>query len=460
MKTLTTLFAALAVTATAAASAGAQVHDWNRRVDAIGILPDAAGGQQVHAVWTVELGAPAQTTLVLSTEAVLFVNGAETQRDVVDIVVFAGSGNCGACAGGCGQGAVNGMAAALLCLEEGQVGCSCQFPPITSSFPTPLSPGDEIMVLLRPAPGASPDTHADDDLKTQEFDGDPVHWDRRLTRAEFVQVSGAPAGVFDLEIEWQLAMSELSHSIDVSPSFEIIANGQTVMIYGPPCGPWFAAPGSGCDQAQCPGGACGLITCNGQTLTPMSCHLTENEIGLQFCACLSSAPFLEVIPGLTWLDPLEDEIVVILKPAPGALPELPGLDEDEEVPEVDLGNWEDLGNALRGTYEPVLVGAGTLLGGDVITLSLADALENAPAWLVVGVFELSAPFKGGVLVPDPSPPGLTLALPTGAAGTAQLAAPLPFGLPSGFELFFQWWIQDPVGPMGFAASNAVKGTTP
>jgi hypothetical protein len=36
----------------------------------------------------------------------------------------------------------------------------------------------------------------------------------------------------------------------------------------------------------------------------------------------------------------------------------------------------------------------------------------------------------------------------------------PPGVPSGFTTYFQWWIQDPAGPQGYAPSNAVAGTAP
>jgi hypothetical protein len=123
--------------------------------------------------------------------------------------------------------------------------------------------------------------------------------------------------------------------------------------------------------------------------------------------------------------------------------------------------WDDLGQAMAGTHgEPVSVGTGTLVGGDPVGLTLSNALENAPAWLVVGVAELSSPFKGGVLVPDPTPPGFFVALPTDATGTIALAGAWPLGVPSGFVTWFQWWITDAAGPKGFASSNGLSATAP
>jgi hypothetical protein len=76
---------------------------------------------------------------------------------------------------------------------------------------------------------------------------------------------------------------------------------------------------------------------------------------------------------------------------------------------------------------------------------------------VVGVSPLDAPFKGGVMVPSPD---LLFVLTTDFFGASSFGGLWPAGVPSGFTTYFQWWIQDPGGPKGFAASNALAGTTP
>ncbi len=123
--------------------------------------------------------------------------------------------------------------------------------------------------------------------------------------------------------------------------------------------------------------------------------------------------------------------------------------------------FADVGQGLAGTHGlPSLTGDGTLEPVTPLTLALANALENTTAWMVLGVAELSAPFKGGVLVPDPAPPGFLLPLPTGVTGTIEIAGTWPAGVPSAFDTWFQFWIQDAAGPVGFAASNALRATTP
>ncbi len=123
------------------------------------------------------------------------------------------------------------------------------------------------------------------------------------------------------------------------------------------------------------------------------------------------------------------------------------------------GPWSDLGSGLAGAHGvPTLSGSGALVGDEVISLSLTAALENSTAVLVSGLSALNAPFKGGTLVPALDQ--LFFGLPTGPVGTLVIGGAFPTGLPSGTELYLQYWISDPAGPVGFAASNALFGATP
>lgn len=129
--------------------------------------------------------------------------------------------------------------------------------------------------------------------------------------------------------------------------------------------------------------------------------------------------------------------------------------------EIACGPWLDLGLGLAGTYaEPVLTGMGALLGGDPVTLVLSNALENTNAWLIVGFSEALAPFKGGTMVPSLGLPGFYLALPTGPFGSQTLSDTWAPGVPSGLSISFQYWVADAAGPLGFAASNGLRATTP
>jgi hypothetical protein len=77
---------------------------------------------------------------------------------------------------------------------------------------------------------------------------------------------------------------------------------------------------------------------------------------------------------------------------------------------------------------------------------------------VIGLSTLHAPFKGGVMVPELDV--LITGLVTNGSGSLVLSATWPSGLPSTVTAYYQYWIADPAGPAGFAASNALSGTTP
>ncbi|MCB9898735.1 MAG: hypothetical protein H6825_12090 [Planctomycetes bacterium] len=121
--------------------------------------------------------------------------------------------------------------------------------------------------------------------------------------------------------------------------------------------------------------------------------------------------------------------------------------------------WSDLGFGLTGSAGiPQLVGTGALAGGDFVSLELTLAKPNTTTALVIGVAELDAAFKGGVLVPTPD---IVLSgLPTDGSGSLDITFPWPTGLPSGVTVYYQHWISDPAGPFGFGASNGIAGTTP
>lgn len=126
------------------------------------------------------------------------------------------------------------------------------------------------------------------------------------------------------------------------------------------------------------------------------------------------------------------------------------------------GTWTDLGHGLAGTHGvPQLAGAGELHAGTPWDVTLAGALEGAAAFLVVGFAALDAPFRGGLLVPDPGPPGFIVPLACDGAGALWLHGEWPATLPSGGSLVLaQFWVVDPAGPQGLSASNALAADVP
>ncbi|MFT7462712.1 MAG: hypothetical protein ACI9EF_001054 [Pseudohongiellaceae bacterium] len=134
------------------------------------------------------------------------------------------------------------------------------------------------------------------------------------------------------------------------------------------------------------------------------------------------------------------------------------------APVVDMGAfeapsaWIDLGQSLAGgPGAPVLIMSGDLSGGSMGALSLSNALPSSTAFLVAGLTLLQAPLKGGILVPSAD---LILNFPTTASGTLDFAFTWPLGIPAGVSTYYQVWLADAAGPVGFSASQGIQGTTP
>lgn len=123
-----------------------------------------------------------------------------------------------------------------------------------------------------------------------------------------------------------------------------------------------------------------------------------------------------------------------------------------------LAPWTDLGQGLAGAggVAPVLTASGPLTGGSLLDVAVSGAAPLRPSWLVVGLTALEAPFKGGVLVPAAD---VVSPVTTSAAGTVTLGFTWPEGV-AGVETFWQVWVDDDAGVVGFAASNALRGVAP
>lgn len=122
--------------------------------------------------------------------------------------------------------------------------------------------------------------------------------------------------------------------------------------------------------------------------------------------------------------------------------------------------WYDLGNGLAGaTDTPRLTGAGSLAPNTPFQLDLSSARPNEPLTiLAVGLNRVDVPLLGGVLVP--SLDIMLWPIPTRGYGGWSIAATWPAGVPPGTHFFFQAWIVDPSGPLGFTASNGLAALVP
>ncbi len=120
--------------------------------------------------------------------------------------------------------------------------------------------------------------------------------------------------------------------------------------------------------------------------------------------------------------------------------------------------FSGLGHALHGTWgTPNLHAEGDLLPGTPLAVTLNGLRAGQLVTLVVGLADLSAPFKGGTLVPSVD---VLLWLATDGDGAVTLSTSWPAGIPGTVRLRMQGWQVDPAGPLGFAASNALLGRTP
>jgi len=130
----------------------------------------------------------------------------------------------------------------------------------------------------------------------------------------------------------------------------------------------------------------------------------------------------------------------------------------DNITVTNSGGWEDLGHGLAGVSGvPPLSLGGSLQSGSNTSMTLLNGHPDSSALVVVGLDRIDAPFKGGVLVPNPD---LLIPLTTNFAGLIYANFSFPAGVPSGTALVVQCWVQDPTNPLGWSASDAQMATTP
>ncbi|HEX5012318.1 MAG TPA: VCBS repeat-containing protein [Planctomycetota bacterium] len=123
-----------------------------------------------------------------------------------------------------------------------------------------------------------------------------------------------------------------------------------------------------------------------------------------------------------------------------------------DVTYPDGGPITDFGGKVRGVPGfPVNIVSGTFVPGGEVTFSLSVAKIGAKAFLVAGLQAAFMPFKGNVLVPQAD----IVAGPfiVDAAGKLDVHATWPADFPPGQTVDVQFWVKDPNGLKGFAASS-------
>jgi hypothetical protein len=129
------------------------------------------------------------------------------------------------------------------------------------------------------------------------------------------------------------------------------------------------------------------------------------------------------------------------------------------VVKIDLSTWKDIGQGLASLsgIVPRLMASGSLQPGSAGSLHVDRAQENSLCTIVFGLAQLSAPFKGGTLVPMPS---WLLPFVTDSKGKVDLGWAAFPQAPGGVSLWFQAWISDAQSPAGLTASNGLTATVP
>ena len=75
----------------------------------------------------------------------------------------------------------------------------------------------------------------------------------------------------------------------------------------------------------------------------------------------------------------------------------------------------------------------------------------------IGLTRIDVPFYGGTLVPDYD---YIIILPVDGDGFTDALGTWPAGVPSGFEIYAQFWVSDPGALNTLSGSNAAIGVTP
>ena len=85
-------------------------------------------------------------------------------------------------------------------------------------------------------------------------------------------------------------------------------------------------------------------------------------------------------------------------------------------------------------------------------------LPGGTSFLVLGLSEINAPFKLGIMVPAID----VFLKPIFIDGQGEVFIGGTWGsaIPSGGQFWRQYWWADPGGPAGFAGTNAVRATGP
>ena len=122
--------------------------------------------------------------------------------------------------------------------------------------------------------------------------------------------------------------------------------------------------------------------------------------------------------------------------------------------------WDDLGGGTVGIAgQPTLLGEGTLEAGTLTSLLLTQAPSNALVMLWISFSSTPVNIWGGTI--HALPFASQTLLNASSSGELPLFTGWPAGIPSGFQAYFQYAVQDTsVVPKGITLSNAIRSTQP
>ncbi len=345
---------------------------WNRKVEGISILPDPSSGRSAIRVYYSLLGGDTPTAPQdYATDILVMVNGVLRDQQRIPLVVGPG-GETSGCAGiGCLT-----HQACICCNIGGDVVCLCGgWIAPSEPWHATLEPEDIIEVLLRPAPGAVPERDTSDDAHFQVFRDRDVFWNRRLDPGSIAPSPGGQGREFDVFFDIDVE-TNYDGNLNLAADVEVLVNGTSHGTF--PTGfPENLA------SNQC--GDCGIYCAYFDSGDPAGICDT---IGGNNCGCTVD----DIIGrGVIRAVPAEpgDVIEVILRPAPGALPELPGFGDDEESSRC-IGDLDGDGLIAFGDILKILAAWGPCAGCPE-DLNGNDVVEFGDLLLVLGLWGPCAP---------------------------------------------------------------------
>ncbi len=335
---------------------------WNRNVEAIAITPApvAGGGGGVFNIITAYINVESDSpSAPRNLDTVI-----EFRRNGVTLgAVEIGFDALPASNSNCGAMCLSNQACICCQISPGNTIYACGGFIAPASTGASLDPGDEITVILIPASGALPDQDTSDDQLSIAYPGDPLFWNRRLAGISTSPTPGAGDSFFDVFFDIAVE-ANYDGPLNLATEAVLLVNGVAVAEQDVPLlidDLLFTPCNAACTLTGCVLNPVGPYfgTCQPDEGTfPCTCQYQPvPSTGLVF-------PAVPVDPG--------DEITVILRPAPGALPELPGFPDDDEgtvrVPQPCVGDADgngivDVGDLLAVILDWGTDGSGN--GGDV-----------------------------------------------------------------------------------------------